>query len=424
MSEAEVIINYESIVQAIGKQFQDIWNALIETEDDGIKKLISNITSIEISDEQSFVSKRKKQALLQGTLYVAVRFGSGSINYANSVTPISLYCVGTANKVKPAQLILGVFVSTWTTKNLAQELVGKNGEDLEIHDALQVWNTPEIITNFNEVDADFKNLFRVTGNIVVGPEAIRMGKMTYYFNKKIQTVINRESQTNISSSDFSGTSFHAEIPHTGLVPERCWDTVVITDAGVIEANVEFTSLEVTFNSETGFFVLDGEIVSNPGEITGIIGFDFSYTETNIVEDSETVNVMSYQDGFQSSLDSQPFGNTNGFAKSEVNFSTFAFTISTYLVNGQLGKDMLSLRGFRYRPGGQYGEETSKFSANDYVKIKLEFTNGYTNMPGNGEEASDDDPVKGDEFYCKYKVVNSKIGQEIAGIPSLTIAFTR
>lgn len=421
---AEVIINYESIVQAIGKQFQDIWNALIETEDDGIKKLISNIKSIEISDEQSFVSKRKKQALLQGTLYVAVRFGSGSINYANSVTPISLYCVGTANKVKPAQLILGVFVSTWTTKNLAQELVGPEGEDLEIHDALQVWNTPEIITNFNEVDADFKNLFRVTGNIVVGPEAIRMGKMTYYFNKKIQTVINRESQTNISSSDFSGTSFHAEIPHTGLVPERCWDTVVITDAGVIEANVEFTSLEVTFNSETGFFVLDGEIVSNPGEITGIIGFDFSYTETNIVEDSETVNVMSYQDGFQSSLDSQPFGNTNGFAKSEVNFSTFAFTISTYLVNGQLGKDMLSLRGFRYRPGGQYSEETSKFGANDYVKIKLEFTNGYTNMPGNGEEASDDDPVKGDEFYCKYKVVNSKIGQEIAGIPSLTIAFTR
>ena len=208
------------------------------------------------------------------------------------------------------------------------------------------------------------------------------------------------------------------------MPRRCWDTVVITDEAVVGANVEFTSLTVTFNSETGFFIFDGTIASNPGEITGHIEFEFSYIETSVVEDSETVNVMSYQDGLQSSLNSQAFGNTNGFTKSEVNFSTFAFTISTYLVNGQLGKDMLALRGFRYRPGGQYSIETSKFGANDYVKIKLEFTNGYTNMPGVGEEASDDDPVKGEDFYCKYKVFSSQIGQEIAGIPNLTIAFTR
>lgn len=423
MSEAEVIINYESIVKAIGNQFQDIWSALSETEDDGIKKMISNITSIEISDEQSFVSKRKKQALLQGTLYIAVRFGSGAINYANSVTPISLYCVGTANKVKPAQLILGVFVSTWTTKNLAQELVGKDGEDLEIRDALQVWNTPEIITNFNEVDADFKNLFRVTGNIVVGPKAIRMGKMTYYFNKLVEVPENKSVTVYTSGQDFTGWTLNKEVPIED-VPEESWPTVTVTGWDTSDSYAVFESFKVTFDAARGVFILHGVASPESDDLDGDISFDYSYTKYDYAPDSETVNVMSYQDGLQSSLNSQPFGNTNGFAKSEVNFSTFAFTISTYLVNGQLGKDMLALRGFRYRPNGQYSHKTSKFSANDYVKIKLEFTNGYTNMPGDGEEASDDDPVKGEDFYCKYKVFSSQIGQEIAGIPNLTIAFTR
>lgn len=423
MSEAKVIINYESIVKAIGKQFQDVWSALSETEDDGIKKLISNITSIEISDEQSFVSKRKKQALLQGTLYIAVRFGSGAINYANSVTPISLYCVGTANKVKPAQLILGVFCSTWTTKNLAQELIGKDGEDLEIHNALQVWNTPEIITNFNEVDADFKNLFRVTGNIVVGPSAIRMGKMTYYFNKLVKTPDDKSVTVYTSSQDFTGWTLNKEVPIED-VPEESWPTVTVTDWDTSDSYAIFESFKVTFDATRGVFILHGIASPKSDELNGDISFDYSYTKYDYVPGSETVNVMSYQDGLQSSLNSQAFGNTNGFTKSEVNFSTFAFTISTYLVNGQLGKDMLALRGFRYRPNGQYSYETSKFSANDYVKIKLEFTNGYTNMPEDGEATSDKDPVKGDEFYCKYKVVSSKIGQEIAGIPNLTIAFTR
>ena len=423
MSEAEVIINYDSIVQAIGNQFQDVWSALREMEDDGIKNLISNITSIEISDEQSFVSKRKKQALLQGTLYIAVRFGSGAINYANSVTPISLYCVGTANKVKPAQLILGVFVSTWTTKNLAQELVGKDGEDLEIHDALQVWNTPEIITNFNEVDADFKNLFRVTGNIVVGPKAIRMGKMTYYFNKLVETPDSKSVTVYTGRQDFTGRTLYKEVPIEG-VPEESWPTVTVTDWDTSDTWAIFESFEVTFDATRGVFILQGVASPSSDDLDGDISFDYSYTKYDYVEDSETVNVMSYQDGLQSSLDSQPFGNTNGFAKSEVNFSTFAFTISTYFVDGQLGKDMLALRGFRYRPNGQYSNETSKFSANDYVKVKLEFTNGYTNMPEAGESESDDDPVKGDDFYCKYKIFSSKIGQELAGIPNLVIAFTR
>ena len=332
MSEAQIVVNYEQIIRAIGNELQDVYFALSSLDPDvaenkPILEQIKNIKAIEISDEQNFVRKDREKKTLKGTLYIVVRFSPGATNFGSSVSPISLMCVGTANQVKPAQILLGVFASTWTTKNLCQELVDDEGTSLEISDALQVWNTPEVITNFNEVDADFKNLFRLVGNIVVGRAAVRLGKMTYYY----------------------GDNY---------------------------------------------------------------------------EQSETVNIMSFQDGYHASLDSQPFGNTNGFALSEVNFSTYTLTVSTYLLTGRLAEDCLAIRGFRLRPNGVYSNSTSKFDANDKVKIKLEFNNGYTNEPGENEGTSADDPAKGDDFYMFYKIVDSQIRQELAGIPSLVIALAR
>jgi len=357
MSEAKIVINYEEIIQSIGEEFHDIWYALQdENVDEEVKKQISFIKTIEISDEQSFVKKRETQNLLQSTLYIVIRFGSGATNYGSSVTPISLYCVGTANKIKPTQILLGVFASSWTTKNMSQGLVDGQGESLENKQVLQVWNTPEVITNFNEVDADFKNLFRLTGNIVAGPSAVRMGTLTYYWG--------------------SGSN-----------------------------------------------------------------------------DYEEISIMMFQDGYHAGLDSQPFGNTHGFVKSEVNFSTYTFSISTYLLGGShLAAAALSIRGFRNRnvssasnpnPYAIYEKNVLtgvisqrdnyfRIEPNDYLKLKIEFTNGFTNMPYDGpsgssipdEVANSNDDVLASDFFMYYKIVDSQIGQELAGLPSLTMTFTR
>ena len=359
MAETKIVVNYEQIIQKIGEELQDVWRGLKDLEGDEtaeIRKQISNIKAIEISDEQSFVKKEKTEKLLQGTLYIAIKFGPGATNYGSSVSPISLYCVGTANKVKPAQILLGVFASSWTTKNLSQDLIdSESGESLEVKDMLQVWNTPEIVTNFNEIDADFKNLFRLTGNIVIGQSAVRVGTLTYYWGS--------------------------------------------------------------------------------GE-----------------NDFEQLSIMSFQDGYRASLDSQPFGNTQGFAKSEVNFSTYTFTISTYLLNNSyLAAAALSLRGFRNRNvsttlspnpfaiytkglGGTVSQNDTYFRVgkNDYFKIKIELTNGFTNAPFVAPSGSDvptevaslTDEVLASDFFLYYKVVDSQIGQELAGLPSLTMSFTR
>lgn len=317
---SEVIINYKEIIKGISDQIHAVWNALSVSADSNIADEIKNIKNIEISDEQNFV---KKENILadQSKIYIVVKFGAGSINFGSSVCPISLMCLGTANKIKPIQLLMSVFASSWTTKNV-----------LNLSDVLQVWNTPEVMGNFTEVNIEFRNLVRLTGNIVVGPAAIRMGTMTYIYDEDL--------------------------------------------------------------------------------------YDSDHTKG-----CEEISIMSFQDGYQASLDTQPFGNTDGFAKSEVNFSTYSFTISTYLLTGHFSNDLLAIRGFRYRPNDTYDSTTSKFEPNQWMKLKLVFTNGYTNMPGDRETKDTNDSVKGKDFFCKFKVVNSRIGQELAGLPTLVATFT-
>ena len=316
---AEVIVNYKSIIECISSQIDTVWKELARSADENTQKEMSNIKGIEISDEQNFM---RKQDVLgeQGIVYIVVKFGAGSINFGSSVCPVSLMCMGTANKIKPVQLLMSVFASFWTTKNLENNGVTETT-------MLQVWNTPEVMANFTEVNLEFRNLLRVSGNIVIGPAAIRMGTMTYYY-------------------DDNGT-----------------------------------------------------------------------------EKSEQMSIMSFQDQYNASMDTQPFGNTDGFTKSEVNFSTYAFSSSTYLLDSHFSNDMLAIRGFRYRPNCVYNSATSKFAPNQWIKIKLEFTNGYTNMSGTNETKDETtDPVKGEDFFSYFKIAGSKIGQELAGLPTLSVAF--
>lgn len=335
MPEVNIVVKYEEIVKAIGEQINAVLQQLKVINNQGLREEMNGISKIEISDEQSYNKKRKESQLFDTTVYIVVKFGSGSVVHGSSVIPISLLCMGVANKVKPLQLLLSIFASTWNTKNLCQ------GSSLEISDALQVWNTPEVVSNFNEAYTDFVNLYRLSGHIVIGSSAVRVGTLTYFYGEG-------------------------------------------------------------------------------------------------ADDHEEINIMSFQDGYHASLDSQPFGNTNGFSKSEVNFSTYTFSFSMYLLNNHLSVAALSLRGFRNRTTSGIGALFEKDSSNnivqkdnyffveknDELRLKIDFTNGFTNFPADNEIANLNDPVLASDFYEYYKVVDSRIGQELAGLPTLTLTLTR
>ena len=334
----DVIIDYEQIISRIGFEIQNVWEKLVEDKN----TLMESIKSIEISDEQYFRKQEANRNLKRGTVYLVVRFSSGAINYGASVVPISIYGLGVANQVKPVQFLLSVFASEWTTKNLAQGLEDVGGNSLELSDAIQVWNTPEVISNFNIVDEDFRNLYRVSGRIVKGQDAVRLGTLTYYFKN---------------------------------------------DKGL--------------------------------------------------DDSETVDILAFQDGYGTSFDSQPFGNTKGFTQTEVNFSSYTFTVTTYLLNNHLSAAALAIRGFRNRTttgiGAIFKNENDTIKQkdkyfnmhkNEPVKIKIQFNNGYTNMADNSEQETEGDDVLGSDFFEYYKITNSQIGQQLGDIPTLSITFTR
>lgn len=352
MAEANIVVNYIEIIQAIGEQIQSVWFALKDTENEEIKEEIKNIKAIEVSDEQSFNKKRNENKIDRGTIYIVAKFGSGSTNFGSSVTPITLLAIGTANKVKPAQLLLGVFASAWTTKNLNQGLEDAEHNSLEISYASQVWNTPEVVTNFNEIDANYRNLFRVTGFIISGTAAVRVGTITYFYNEN---------------------NNYPNLPAVG------W---------------------------------------------------------------EQFNILAVSDAYRASLDTQPFGNTKGFAQSEVNFSTYTFSVSTYLLTNHISAASLSIKGFRNRtkqgigaifkadgtqkvPGSDDTAETYfVVHKNGKLKLKIDFTNGYTNLPVTTETEDANDDVLASDFFSYFKIVDAQIRQEIANIPMLTITFTR
>lgn len=424
--EIEIITNYSEIVDSISKEILFVWQTLVANGDEATKKLFASIKQILISDEQMFRKQEESNTLKKDSVYIVVKFGGGPSNFGSAVAPISLYALGVANKVKPVQLILGTFVSYWTTKYL-----GEGTEDVKNH-MLQVWNTPEVVSNFNVVDISFRNLYKVTGNIVIGPHAVRLGVLTYFYKTPILTHKEDDFTLHATTSDLvehteDGTTYYScdiDYPASAIpISKRDWETVKVEEYET-QGNT-FYKLNVTFDKINGVFKIRGETYLS--EIDENIYIEYSYDELSFIEGSEKIPFMAFQKGYHASMDSQPFGNTGGFAVSEVNFSTSTFTISTYLLDNQISRDMLAVDGFRYRPNGVYKLEEGKssaFSPNDLVKVGLEFGNGFTNMLESNESKSVNDPVKGSDIYMRYKILDVQISQELADITKLVIAFTR
>lgn len=133
--------------------------------------------------------------------------------------------------------------------------------------------------------------------------------------------------------------------------------------------------------------------------------------------SETIPFIAFNDNFSNALNPQPFGNTFGFSQSEVNFSTYVFTISTYNLDCQLNRDILAVKGFRYK--GIDTSKASKKSQNDTWDIVLEFDNGYSN-----DYITDyEDPITQSNFTRTWKLKEASTDQAIGKIPSITMVFS-
>lgn len=194
-----------------------------------------------------------------------------------------------------------------------------------------------------------------------------------------------------------------------LVDDNTSNQIWVTPSDVFNFNVVNNGFRTLF-SVSGTLILGRSTVR-----LGSLRYVFGPGEN----DYEDIDFISFQDNFSNSLAPQPFGNTCGFTKSEANFSTYSFSISTYLLNTQLVADCMAVKGFRKRLNGQY---TSTKKPNDKFELYLTFTNGFTNFFE--EESKDEsDPVKGNDFFKYFKCSSVSISEKIGEIPTISLGFT-
>lgn len=411
-----VRINYDEIVTSIGKEIAVFMSELRTGASGGdiyCKKLIDLLkgVSFEVSDEQSDI--KRKDLTNQNIIHVVAKFGNSSTNFGSSICPVVLNILGVENKIKPAQMFFSAFCTRWHTYNM----IDSNGV---VNDKItQLWMTPNVVANFNEVSIGYRTLFNVSGTLIIGQSTVKLGTMTYVYDPDL-------------------------------------------------------------------------FASSQGE-----------------EGYENIDFLSFQDNFTNALSPQPFGDTFGFAKSETNFSTNSFSISTYLLDTKLVADCMAVKGFRYRnkpeewlfndtvniplalntfsypfvsngehfssiktelvgskryiyyddtwvyntTDGWSNEEYKKIvfdkpvansnsqalynlissnatkktyestkSPNDNFIIYLSFTNGYTNFPIGGDFGGED--IRTSSFFNRYKCSSFTIGQKLGEIPTYNISFAK
>ena len=239
----------------------------------------SNITLI-VEDEQSWIKDNTRNP---NAIYIVVHFTDAAINFGQAVVPVTLEVLSIQNEIELTQAFLNEFVSNYNRT--------------QINDITQLYLTPSVSLNFNEVYEGFRSLLTLQSTFIIGNNTVRLETLTYYYGDN---------------------------------------------------------------------------------------------------QSEEIEILSYNDTSENSLNPQPYFNTKGRTKSYGSFQTFAFSIVTYPDGSkQLIKDIMAMKF-----------DVTRSHQNDTFKFSGTFANSDVNMPLW-------------EFKCKEANFEQKIGE----IPVCTLGFS-
>lgn len=127
--------------------------------------------SVEICDEQIFA---KKKDINPDHIYIVVKFGQASFSFGQALMPITINAVSEQNKLDICQKILFALATEYSLEPPINS-AGFPDEDY----VKQIWNTPNVITNFNEINIGFRSLFYMTGTILIGHNSSPITELIY-----------------------------------------------------------------------------------------------------------------------------------------------------------------------------------------------------------------------------------------------------
>lgn len=137
----------EKIFELIKRQFIEIMNNDYDFYKD--YKII-------LSNEQQFVRERDRSA---NTIYIVVKFLPSSLNFGQLVVPITINAVAEQNKIEVCSKLLLEYAQTYNLSTSDDETIK------------QVYTSPSVASNFNDVFAGFRSLYFMSGTFLVSEKA-------------------------------------------------------------------------------------------------------------------------------------------------------------------------------------------------------------------------------------------------------------
>ena len=172
---SDKLIDYEDIMQTIRNNFAEVMD-----EDENYYYGYN----VQITDEQQFLRIKEAQ---HDTIFMVVKFGASTTFYGASVVPITISAISENNHCFICQRLLTDYAQKF---NLAD--YGKDSVQ-------QIYETPSVSLNFNEVYSGFRSVLTLSGTFVI---AKNISFYNFIYNYKDEKGNDKQENLRLISSYF------------------------------------------------------------------------------------------------------------------------------------------------------------------------------------------------------------------------------
>lgn len=279
-----MMINYDTILETIESQFKNILYG----------DNYYNGYSVTIAKEQDFVKIRDNKDPKH--IYIIVKFQSASLNYHQYLLPLTITALSEQNKLDVCQRLLLEYAETY---NLSMS----NDETIK-----QFYDAPQVLSNFEEIYYGYRSMLHMGGTFLVSQDSNPM--RFYYYTADVD-----------EASKEKGVTIDADTFFTFLKTNNFKFNLGNT------ANA-FAGID---DNGIGKFSSGGSKGDFHASELGI-SYDENPSRIGIIIKQNMIDCLNYQSSGDIVLDTQPFYNTDNFAKSIGKVANYTIAFTSYLVN--------------------------------------------------------------------------------------------
>ena len=133
----------DKVMELLMKQFADVMSKDSE---------YYNNYHIYLSNEQQYVKDKNRE---KGAIYIVVKFLPASLNFGQTILPITINAIAERNKIEVCQRLMLEFAQTYN-------LTTNDNQTIK-----QTYTSPANNSNFNEVFDGFRSLFYMSGTFLM-----------------------------------------------------------------------------------------------------------------------------------------------------------------------------------------------------------------------------------------------------------------